>query len=551
MTATPTQTATITQTNTPISTPTQTGTPTPSVTGTHPPTRTSTRTPSNTLTVTATQTPTAVATRTATASYTAPPSSTSTGTPTPTATVTPTPTVPFTLTRTATLTPTSTGTPRATATASPSATRTPTLTPYPGDFGLAPKVVPETPGPVTAGHFGAAPTPGHPATMDVAIGGATAPEVQLLQNDGQGNLTPLPALTLSGAAGGIGALTAADLNGDGHLDLVASNPATNQIVVLLGDGNEQFTEGAHATLSSAPGRLAIQEVTGNGTADVVVTDQTGVAVFEGMGGGNLMLSRHVDIGAPPSDLVVTDVTRDGTPDLIVAVPSQSQVQIYAGDGHGGFTLSATPPIADPQALVVGDLNADGVPDLVVADAADQSLAVFFGIRAGGFAASPSIINGVAATQLVRADVNGDGRADLVALINPPSGVPMLDTLLGNGDGTFQLAPPLPVQGAVGLVVADLNGDRLPDIVVSVPTASTVVVATNLSPLALVPGDADGDRVVTAADVEQTAAELFDGSDALNVAGGEVPSTAGVDANGDGRITAADIVGALRRLGTAK
>ena len=562
----PTATASSSPTETPSATVTSSASPTTSETPTITATYSPTETPGSTPSQMPTRSPTLSPTATVSPSWTGTPSPTSSRPPPPT------PTLPPTQTGTATPSapPSLTVTPTNTRTPTPELSSTRTPTPYPGDFGLPSNVLSIAAGPVTAGRFGPLPMAGHPPVLDVVVGGSDAPQVQVLHNDGQGNLTALPPLTLSlgagsahtsanvapesgsqlgvAASGGIGALAAADLDGDGQLDLVVTHPATEQIIVLLGDGSEQFTEGPHVGLETTSDHLAVGELTGDGMADVVVADQSGVAVFGGSGGSNLMPLGHIDAGGAPADVVIADVTGDGTADLIIPVPSQNAVRVYAGDGEGGFGLISVLSVAAPHALLVGDLNGDRLPDLVVADAADPGLAIFAGLSGGGFSTSPTIIGGVDASALARADVNGDGRADLLALSSAPGQSPALEVLLGNGDGSFQRAPATPIAGAAELLVVDLNGDRLPDVAVSIPGANAVAVAINISPVTVVAGDANGDGMVTAEDVTQTAAEVFDGSDVLTAAAGEVASSDGVDANADGHVTAADLLGAMAALG---
>ena len=124
-------------------------------------------------------------------------------------------------------------------------------------------------------------------------------------------------------------------------------------------------------------------------------------------------------------------------------------------------------------LVVADVNGDGKPDIIVGNVAAgaTSVGVLLGNGDGTF--QPVLLTYVASirgfNQVAVADVNGDGKPDLiVAVCCPSNGDAAAAVLLGNGDGTFQS----PVtydsggRGATALVVADLNGDGKPDIAVT-------------------------------------------------------------------------------------
>ncbi len=120
----------------------------------------------------------------------------------------------------------------------------------------------------------------------------------------------------------------------------------------------------------------------------------------------------------------------------------------------------------PVALAVGDLDQDGHPDLVVAHASDtrEELRVFFGNGAGGFGPATAYDAGVGASAVVIADLNLDNVPDLV-VSNPIGNT--VSVLLGYGDGAFFPAVHFGVgTGPSAVAVGDLNGDRKPDLAVA-------------------------------------------------------------------------------------
>jgi len=184
---------------------------------------------------------------------------------------------------------------------------------------------------------------------------------------------------------------------------------------------------------------------------------------------------------------VADVNGDGKPDLIVANSCDGRgfcgngsVGVLLGNGDGTFR-AAVAYSADgfADSIAIADVNGDGKLDLLLADfqgnnSTSGRVGVLLGNGDGSFQAAMAYGSGGANTvSIAIGDVDGDGKVDLLVANNDcisldTCGHGSVGVLLGNGDGTFQTAAAYKLDGAIpsSVAVADVNGDGKPDLVVA-------------------------------------------------------------------------------------
>jgi hypothetical protein len=221
--------------------------------------------------------------------------------------------------------------------------------------------------------------------------------------------------------------------------------------------------------------VAVADVNLDGKLDLVVANEDGtVSVLLGKGDGTFAAAVAYDSGGmDPESVAVADVNGDGKPDLLIANCADSAcangtVDVLLGNGDGTFLAAVSYSSGGTQAIsvAVADVNGDGKPDLVVANYyPSSSIGVLLGNGDGTFQAAVTYASGGQEPASVAvADVNGDGKPDLiVANIAYDVGV-----LLGNGNGTFQAAADYSSGGLFpqAVAVSDVNGDGEPDLVVA-------------------------------------------------------------------------------------
>ncbi len=363
---------------------------------------------------------------------------------------------------------------------------------------------------------------------------------------GEAGFTGLDALTVSTHDGlftdaprlvpfggkGVGAgpsdIAAADLNGDGKLDLVVANKTSGTVGVLLGPGDGSL--GALVTYAVGSGPFSVALVNTNANQDnfldIVVTNSLSgtIGVLRGYGNGTFQAQTTTPMRLAEA-LVSADFNGDGLADIAVTTRNDG-VEVLLGTGNGGFGAAAhhgpgseaEGPFA-PVAIDKGDFNRDGLVDLIVANfaggTADGSVSLLLGAADGGFAEAIVIPAPTRPRDIAAADLNGDGRLDF-ALADSLTG--SVSVFLGNGDGSFQPGAAYALtRSAVSLAVADLNGDGRPDIIAGVEDTST-----HLAVLEILVGQGDG---------------TFVPANPLFVSGDPVALVTG-DFNGDGRAEAA-------------
>ena len=302
-----------------------------------------------------------------------------------------------------------------------------------------------------------------------------------------------------------------DVNGDGKPDLIVANYCVTSsgcgdgiVGVLLGNGDGTFqTAVTYGSGGVSAYSVAVADVNGDGKPDVLVANRCiglsngTVGVLLGNGDGTFQTAVTYGSGGYwANSVAVADVNRDGRADLLVAnfcVSSSScangTIGVLLGNGDGTFQTAAPYGSGGWQAMSVtlADVDGDGKPDLLVANycvsdsnCANGSVGVLIGNGDGTFQTAVTYgSGGVDANSVVAADVNGDGKPDLV-VANPcvssdncANGT--VGVLLGNGDGTFQTAVTYGSGGfdagsvavAGGWVaVADVDGDGKLDLVVA-------------------------------------------------------------------------------------
>jgi len=263
-------------------------------------------------------------------------------------------------------------------------------------------------------------------------------------------------------------IATADLNRDGKADLVVANFHSNNVSVLLGNGNGTFQAQQTFATGTNAFSVVVADVNRDGKPDLVVANEASgnVSILLGNGDGTFKPQQTFATGAGSDSVTVADLNGDGKLDLVVANCNSNTLSVLLGNGDGTFKPEQTFATGNyPFSVAISDVNGDGKSDLVVANAHANNVGVLLGNGDGTFQAQQTFATGANPDPVTVADVNGDGKPDLILANDTLSG--SVSVLLGNGNGTFQAQQTFATgTRPFSVVVSDLNGDGRPDLLVA-------------------------------------------------------------------------------------
>ncbi len=266
-------------------------------------------------------------------------------------------------------------------------------------------------------------------------------------------------------------IIAADFNHDGKTDLGIQEITANGVIfqVLLSNGDGTFKAPVTSQVIADPkapvGVDFAADLNGDGSADLILHAGTSTAIMLATGGGSFSAPATAGLqGYAP--MAVTDLSGDGIPDILVADTSGNHIIIYnKGDGTfpgygGAFSLATT---SKPN-YVFADFNGDGLKDIaaIASTTACTTGCIHVVLSSGNGGYQPPVKTTARSTVAAAGDFNDDGRSDVVQ--NAPD-IGALAVLFANADGSMKPSGLVDVGGAPSsLFTADLNGDGRPDVI---------------------------------------------------------------------------------------
>jgi hypothetical protein len=258
---------------------------------------------------------------------------------------------------------------------------------------------------------------------------------------------------------------AADINGDGYLDVVVASLGDNLIEWFENNGHQQFAQHIITTSALLASSLFVADIDGDGDPDIVAASKgdNQISWYENLGSQGF--TKHVVTTAvsAPCSVFAADMNGDGKLDIVAASFSNNSISWYQNDGNQHFTKQTiTTTAGGVRGMFVADLNGDGYQDVIASCLYDNTITWYQNDGHGGFTRHLISSTALNPSAVYAADLDGDGDLDVVAGSRGDETIAWYENT-GDMHFTQHIITTTNIQSR-GVIVADVNGDGNLDVI---------------------------------------------------------------------------------------
>jgi hypothetical protein len=256
---------------------------------------------------------------------------------------------------------------------------------------------------------------------------------------------------------------AADMDLDGQLDIVVVNRLTSNLTVFYNEGQRRFSKPSLIAVPSQPVSIVVSDLNNDGLQDIAVATTLGKSIILLFNRGNHQFRAPVKVRLDhvPTMIAGADLDGDGLVDLITLSANSDTITLFKNKGDGTFLNSAELHLlaSDARTVIARDINQDGLTDLLTINFGSGDVAVFLNSGDLSFRKPHYVQIGDRPAGGVLADVNGDGLPDLIGSLSD-----RMVVLLNEGGGKFKKGPVMNLIDPQVPLAADFDGDGAIDLI---------------------------------------------------------------------------------------
>ena len=289
-------------------------------------------------------------------------------------------------------------------------------------------------------------------------------------------------------------ITISDFDNDGKTDIAVPNLSSNTVSFFRntsspgGITNTSFTVKTDFATGTTPNAIITSDLNGDGKTDIITSNSNGasLSILRNTYSPGSLLSSYfapkfdVPSGGSTSAVTAGDLNMDGKPDLVFLNGGVPSVHILTNKVQNGIITSSSFSTkislitgTSPNAIAVGDLDGDGKPELAVTNGTSNTVSIFYNISipasisGPSFAAKIDLPTGLNPSSVVIADLNADGKPELIVGNMSGNSISVFRNISVSGlitNTSFTVKEDFILNSnPKSLAISDINGDGKPDL----------------------------------------------------------------------------------------